>query len=87
MPKGQHVWYTPEEKMGIIQKYLSCNNTVEGFCKDNGVSKSTLYKWLKIYTEANSVESLPTKVLCFDEIYSKKLTTTKYSFCMYDPIT
>ena len=27
-----------------------------------------------------------TKVICFDEIYSKKLTRTKYSFCMFDPM-
>ena len=28
-----------------------------------------------------------TKVLCFDEIYSKKLTKTKYSFVIYDPMS
>ena len=27
-----------------------------------------------------------TRVICFDEIYSKKLTRTKYSFCMFDPM-
>ena len=27
------------------------------------------------------------KVLCFDEVYSRKLTRTKYSFCMFDPIS
>lgn len=25
------------------------------------------------------------KVICFDEIYAKKLTKTKYSFCIYNP--
>ena len=27
-----------------------------------------------------------TKVICFDEIYAKKLTKTKYAFVMFDPI-
>ena len=27
------------------------------------------------------------KVICFDEIYAKKLTDTKYAFVMYDPIS
>lgn len=26
------------------------------------------------------------KILCFDEIYARRLTETKYSFCMFDPI-
>ena len=28
-----------------------------------------------------------TKVICFDEIYAKKLTDTKYAFVLYDPIS
>ena len=28
-----------------------------------------------------------TNVVCFDEIYSKKLTRTKYAFCIYDPFS
>jgi len=28
-----------------------------------------------------------TKVICFDEIYARKLTKTKYSFCIYDPMS
>ena len=27
------------------------------------------------------------KVMCFDEIYSRKLTKTKYAFCMFDPMS
>lgn len=57
MPKGQHAWYSPEEKMNIIQLYFSSNCTIEKFCGDQNISRSTLYKWLKIYNEANNTSS------------------------------
>ena len=44
MPKGQHCWYSPEQKMEIVQKYLSSSTKVETFCKKEGIAKSTLYK-------------------------------------------
>lgn len=61
MPKGQHCWYSPEQKMEIVQKYLSSSTKVETFCKKEGIAKSTLYKWVKIYNEANSTEVLTAK--------------------------
>ena len=61
MPKEQHCWYSPEQKMEIVQKHLGSSTKVETFCKNEGIAKSTLYKWLKIYNEANSTEVLPTK--------------------------
>lgn len=61
MPKVQHCWYSPEQKMEIVQKYLGSSTNVETFCKNEGIAKSTLYKWVKIYNEANSTEALPAK--------------------------
>ena len=61
MPKGQHCWYLPEQKMEIVQEYLCSSTKVETFCKNEGIAKSTLYKWVKIYNEANSTEVLPAK--------------------------
>lgn len=52
MPKGQHKWYSADEKMDIIQNYLATNKNAKAFCQETGVCKSTLYKWLKIYDEA-----------------------------------
>ena len=40
--------------MEAIQKYLSDNYKVEPFCKEIGISKSTFYQWLKIYTLSTS---------------------------------
>ena len=61
MAQGQHGWYTPEYKMEVVQKYLSDNYKVEPFCREIGISKSTFYQWLRIYTESSSnTEVLPT---------------------------
>ena len=61
MAQGQHRWYTPEYKMEVVQKYLSDNYKVEPFCREIGISKSTFYQWLRIYTESSSnTEVLPT---------------------------
>lgn len=38
MPKGQHCWYKPEEKIEIIQKYLESKMTVEKICNTVGIS-------------------------------------------------
>ena len=54
MALNQHGWYTSEYKMEVVQKYLSDNYKVEPFCKEIGISKSTFYKWLKIYTQSTS---------------------------------
>jgi len=51
MAREQHGWYTSEYKMEVVQKYLSDNYKVEPFCKEIGISKSTFYQWLKIYTQ------------------------------------
>ncbi len=58
MPKGQHTWYSPEEKMNIVQLYYSSKVTVGTFCKEQKISRATLYKWLKKYNEATA--TLPT---------------------------
>ena len=54
MAREQHGWYTSEYKMEVVQKYLSDNYKVEPFCKEIGISKSTFYQWLKIYTQSTS---------------------------------
>ncbi len=54
MAREQHEWYTSEYKMEVVQKYLSDNYKVEPFCKEIGISKSTFYKWLRIYTQSTS---------------------------------
>ena len=60
MAQGQHGWYTPEYKMEVVQKYLSDNYKVEPFCREIGISKSTFYQWLRIYTDStNNTEALP----------------------------
>lgn len=60
MAQGQHGWYTPEYKMEVVQKYLSDNYKVEPFCREIGISKSTFYQWLRIYTDSTTNdEALP----------------------------
>ena len=54
MAREQHEWYTSEYKMEVVQKYSSDNYKVEPFCKEIGISKSTFYKWLRIYTQSTS---------------------------------
>ena len=54
MAREQHGWYTSEYKMEVVQKYLSDNYKVEPFSKEIGISKSTFYQWLKIYTQSTS---------------------------------
>ncbi len=54
MAREQHGWYTSEYKMEVVQKYLSDNYKVEPFYKEIGISKSTFYQWLKIYTRSTT---------------------------------
>ena len=54
MTREHNGCYTSEYKMEVIQKYLSDNYKVEPFCKEIGISKSTFYQWLKIYTQSTS---------------------------------
>lgn len=52
MTKRQHRWYKPEEKMEMVQKFLGSELTLTKFCKNQEISKSTLYAWVKIYNES-----------------------------------
>lgn len=42
---------------GRIEDFLSSGLTVEDWCRANGVSKSTLYKWRKEFSRAASSQS------------------------------
>ena len=60
MAKNQSSWYSADFKMDVIQKYLSGNSKIDPFCKEMGISKSTFYKWLRIYDSSfESKSSLP----------------------------
>lgn len=43
--------YTSEEKQRIIDRYVSCGETVADIIADTGIPKSTFYSWLKAYQE------------------------------------
>ncbi len=80
---GQHL-----TTAGIIKMINSLRNprkTFQDAANDFFVSKQTLINYFDKYVSITR-HSL-SKVICLDEIYAKKLTKTKYSFCLYDPMS
>jgi transposase len=72
-------------KLQILYSLRNFRNTFSDVAIDSFTSTQSI---INIFDECvNLSRHRLTKVLCFDEIYGKKLTKTKYSFCMFDPMS
>ena len=48
--------YTPEEKEKYCAAFKESKLSAEAFCKASGISKATLYKWIKIGLEDSGLK-------------------------------
>ena len=82
-PIGETISY-----IGLIEMFNALRNPITTFSKvsqDYFIPLATLLRYFDKRVKLSRHRL--TKVLCFDEIYSTRLTKTKYSFCMYDPLS
>lgn len=45
---GQHKKYTPEMIQELVSKFETAGQTIKEFCKENGLSTPTFYKYFRI---------------------------------------
>ena len=53
---------TVEKRMALLQEYLSSNKTKVSFERENGLSNSTIYRWLRIFAIEDKPAVQPRKV-------------------------
>lgn len=49
--------YSTEYKQEMVKQYLSKKTSVVKFCEEEGLKRSTFFKWLAVYRKANEVVS------------------------------
>ena len=53
MARGQHGWYSPEEKINYIEEYFNSGLSLTDYCKNIDLKRSTLATWIRHYNSAN----------------------------------
>ena len=69
----------------LLENLRNQRKTFSDLANDFGVPRTSIVRCFddRVNLSAHKL----TKVLCFDEIYAKKLTETKYAFIIFDPIS
>jgi transposase len=80
---GQHI--TNDGLIKVLNSLRNPRKTFQDAANDYFISKQTVINYFDRYVQLNRHQL--TKIICFDEVYAKKLTKTKYSFCIFDPIS
>lgn len=80
--EGKHISIYGEIQM--INSLRNPRKTFSDVSKEYFISLPTV---IRTFDEDVNLQEHPlSKVLCFDEIYARKLTSTKYSFCIFNPM-
>ena len=55
MSLNQHGWYTPEERIQHVERFLTSNLSLTKYSENNNLKRSTLATWVRHYNSANLI--------------------------------
>ena len=71
-------------ELNLLEQLRSPRKTFKDLSNEYFIPESSIIRCFDEHINIKRHEL--SKVICFDEIYAKKLTDTKYAFCIFDPM-